>query len=211
MSSDPDTASLIGRAVDGDATALKLLLLELHDAVCRSIARRLPPGLGRTIDPEDVAQEAYVQVFRHVRSFQPRGEDSFRRWVTTIALRRLRNAIQRQRARKRGGGAPAAAVAARSFEDSCVALLDLLAAPGRTPSRTLAAREAAQVVNEALAGLPDDYRQAIRLVHLEGWPVAHVAAEMGRTERAIHGLCRRGLERLREQIGSRWRYLSSSG
>jgi hypothetical protein len=39
-----------------------------------------------------------------------------------------------------------------------------------------------------------------------------VAAEvMGRSDRAIHGLCRRGLVLLRNHLGSATRFLSSTG
>jgi RNA polymerase sigma-70 factor (ECF subfamily) len=201
---------LIGRAVAGDHSALKLLLLDAHPRLCSYVARRMPTDLRATLDAEDVVQEAYAQVFRRVGQFEPRGPLSFQRWMLTIALRKLRNAISRERAAKRGGGARLAGATLRRQEESCVALLDLLAAPGRTPSRCVARQEAVQAVEGALAALPDHYRQALWLVHIQGWPVARAAAEMGRTERALHGLCRRGLKLLRDRLGSVSGYLSSS-
>ncbi|MCH8806978.1 MAG: hypothetical protein IH986_12925 [Planctomycetes bacterium] len=92
-----------------------------------------------------------------------------------------------------------------------IGLLDLLAGPGRTPSRCVARVEALRAVQSALDRLPEHYRQAILLVRIEGRPVAEVAAEMGRTERAVHGLTRRGLELLRDRLGDSSAYLSSSG
>jgi RNA polymerase sigma factor (sigma-70 family) len=97
------------------------------------------------------------------------------------------------------------------LESSVVMLLDLMAASGRTPSRTIARREAHQAVEAALKVLPEDYREVVRLVYLEGLAVAQAAERMGRTERAIHNLCYKAKRRLREMLGSGSRYLSSSG
>ena len=203
-------SELIQQAIAGESSALKLLLLDAHAGLSSYVARRVPADLRSTLDAEDVMQEAYAQVFRHVREFEPRGPASFQRWVLTIAVRKLRNAISRERAAKRGGGARVAAAVLGRHEDSCVALLDLLVAPGRTPSRCIARQEAVRAVETALAGLPEHYRQAVGLIHLQGWSVARAAAEMGRTQRAVHGLCRRGLKLLRARLGSVSEYLSSS-
>jgi RNA polymerase sigma factor (sigma-70 family) len=91
-----------------------------------------------------------------------------------------------------------------------VALLDLLAAPGRTPSQSVARHEAIDAVQSALADLPEDYRQAVRLVHLEGCSIAAAARNMQRTERAVENLCYKARLRMREFLGSRSRFLSAS-
>lgn len=79
-----------------------------------------------------------------------------------------------------------------------------------TPSRSVSKREAVHAVNEALAAIAPDYRQAISLVHIEGLPVRDAAERMGKTERAVHGLCRRGMKQLQQQLGTASRFLSGS-
>ena len=91
-----------------------------------------------------------------------------------------------------------------------VGLLDLVAAPGRTPSRVLARRDAVAAMQTALASIPEHYQQAVWLVYIEGHPVAEAAARLGKTERAIHGLCRSALKLLRERLGSASQFLSST-
>ncbi len=201
---------LVRRAVAGEDAALKLLLLEAHAGLCSYVARRMPADLRPALDAEDVLQETYTQVFRRIGQFEPRGATSFQRWLLTIALRKLRNAIARERAAKRGGGVRLVEVDVRTREESCVALLDLLAAPGQTPSRCMARQEAVQAVEVAFQQLPEHYRQALWLTHFEGWSAARAAAEMGRSERALHGLCRRALKLLRDRLGSVSGFLSSS-
>jgi RNA polymerase sigma-70 factor (ECF subfamily) len=202
---------LLQRAKEGDTVAVTVLLARYHERLRAQTARRIPVDLQRTVDADDILQETQVQVYRHVETFEPRGPDSFYRWVATIALRRLRNAIKRQRAAKRGAGKMGITGGATVPEESVVTLLELMAGPEKTPSRVATRNEAIQAVQTALAHLPQDYRKAVQLVYIEGHSVAHAAAEMGRTDRAIHNLCHKAKKHLQELLGSASRYLSSSG
>src|SRR5262245_49989065 len=129
---------LVSRAILGDETALKVLLTNHRSNVRQRVAYRIPEGLRRAIDPDDIVQDAFVDVFRNIASFQWRDEYSFGRWLLTIAFRRLRDAIKRQRSIKRGGGRTPLRPPMPWLEDSMIALLDLLAAPGHTPSQSVA-------------------------------------------------------------------------
>jgi len=206
----PHEDSLVEQAVAGDEVSLTLLLTESRGPLCRLVAGKIPRDLQRIAAADDIVQEAHTEVFRRITSFEPRGGESFHRWVATIAVRRLRSAIRDHRTAKRGGGRRVAAPA-RNMENSAITLLDLLATAGVTPSRSVARREAVAAMQTALADLPEQYRQAIWLVHIEGHPVKEVAVEMGRTQRAIHGLCRRGIAQMRERLGSGSKFLTSSG
>ncbi len=201
---------LVVRAAAGDSIALKGLLTTSRPRLCVYISHRIPTGLGRLIDAEDIVQEAHIVVFRRISSFEARGRDSFFRWVAAIALSKLRAAIKRHRAAKRGGGRLAAGRMTKSIEDSTIALLDMLSGPGETPSRSVARREAVDAVQKALDEIPERYRQAVWLVHIEGRCVRDAACQIGRTERAIHGLCRRGLKLLEERLGSASKFSSSA-
>ncbi len=192
----------IRQAVSGSEAALTLLLTDSHARLCQHLARRIPASLAAVVDAEDIAQEAYTEAFRHIGTFQPRGDDAFYRWIGTIAIRRLRNAIKRQRAVKRGAGDGAVGRGRPNIEDSMIGLLDLVADPGHTPSRSAARHEAVAAVRAALAALPPDYRRAVWLVHIRGYSTADAAAEMGRTESAVQNLCYKAKQRLRALLGS---------
>jgi RNA polymerase sigma-70 factor, ECF subfamily len=202
---------LVQRAVGGDAAALTLLLADLHESLRGMIASRIPQPFQGVLSAEDVLQEAYVLVFQHIRRFLAHDDDSFRNWVATIAANQLRNAIKAQCAVKRGGGTAAPNVAPPGLEQSCLSLLDLATDGGRTPSRSVARGEAAAVVQAALDDLPEHYRQALWLVYVEGRTAASAGKQMRRSERAIHGLCRRGLALLRERLGAADRLISYKG
>ena len=199
------------RAAAGDVVALKLLLTDVRPKLIEYVARKVPVDLRSTVGPEDIVQEAYVQVFRKIETFEPQGDDAFYRWVATIALSRLRNAIKKRRAIKRGGDRFARSANQPGFEDSSIALFARVAGTEKTPSRIMSRKEAARALHDALEDLPEQYRRAIQLVHLEEKPVREAATEMDRTERAIHGLCRRGLQRLEKVLGDASMFLTKEG
>ncbi len=193
-------AALVDRAKTGDSVALKVLLAETYGRLRGLISQKVPPELGPLIDPDDVIQDAHVEVFQRIGTFQPTGEDSFFRWTATIAVNRVRSLLRHHRAAKRGGADGRLRGQTWSVEDSSVALLETVYSTSKTPSRSAARREAVGRVQAALAELPQRHREAIRLVYLEGSSVRDTARQLGCTERAVHGLCRRGLRLLAGQL-----------
>lgn len=79
MEPDEDVDALVRAAQAGDAEALNALLVRLQPLVLRRCARFLP----HRMDAEEAAQDALLQISRHLRDFGGRG--SFRGWVTVVA------------------------------------------------------------------------------------------------------------------------------
>jgi RNA polymerase sigma-70 factor (ECF subfamily) len=199
---------LVAQAVGGDIAALEQLLLGHYDRLAAEIGRKLPAELRGTVTADDVLQEAFIIVFREIAGFQPRGPESFSAWLATIAEHRLLDLIKAQRRAKRGGGRVAVDAYLASPDGSLVALFEQIQGRDGTPSRSAASREALSALRIGLAGLKDEYRQALGLRYLEGLPVAEVAARMQRSEHAIHMLCHRGLEQLRQVLGRSSRFFT---
>lgn len=199
-------AALARQAAAGDAAALTILLQDSRRRLCEKIARKIPTDLCGFLDAEDVVQEAHIATFRHIHLFQPQGPDSFYRWVATVAIRKLRDAVRRRRADKRGGQTLPPVTCGTGLEDSVFMLLEAVAAPGHTASSTAVRREAAETVLSELELLPHDQRQAVWLVHIERLPVSSAAAQMGQSKPAVYGLCRRGLDTLRDRLASASRF-----
>lgn len=199
---------LVQRAAEGDEAALRRLLLAHHDRLAASIARQLPEDLQRILSVDDVLQEAYLVVFRKIRQFEPGQSGSFDAWLTRIAEHRLADLIKGHRRAKRGVGRAPAALRPENDESTVIDMLQMLAADSRTPSREARMHEAMAAVQSALENLKEDNREALRLRYLEGLPVAELAERMGRSEGAVHMLCTRGLQSLREELGDLSRFLS---
>ena len=82
---------LARRAASGDRGAQRELFLEQRANVHRALFRIL--GSNREI--EDLLQDAFIEIFRALRSF--RGDSTLGRWCQTIAIRVAYLAISRRR------------------------------------------------------------------------------------------------------------------
>ena len=76
-----------------------------------------------------------------------------------------------------------------------------LAAPNSTPSQAAARSEQAVMVAEAIASLPEHYREVIMLRHIEERPFAEVAERMARSIDSVEKLWVRALAKLRQALG----------
>lgn len=196
----PDGGSL-------DARVLVTLLFQHAEGTRAYIARHIPRGLQTLIQVDDVLQEAWITAYEYRESFRSTGRDAFERWLRTIVSTRLANMLRAARRLKRGGGR-APMEPGRSA--SMTALLDRFAAPGRTPSRIVSARDAADLVLVTLSALPRDRRTAIRLRYLEGRSPGEIAEAMNRSVAAVNALLFHGCNQLRELLGSASRFLSGA-
>jgi len=207
---DTSRDELVELAASGDRVAMGRLLILTDEPLRKRISRRITADLQGALSAEDVLQETYVEAYKHIGQFEPHGHRAFCRWLTTIADRKLVDLVRALRAAKR----PPRHREQRIPDDRSVSFLtlgQLADKHGETPSKVMAGREAVQAVQVALAALPEACRKAIWMRHIEGKPVKEIAAALGRTERAVHQLCYRGLALLREEMGSRSRFLTGGG
>jgi RNA polymerase sigma-70 factor (ECF subfamily) len=173
---------LVRGALGGDAAARSSLIDRVRPRLVLWAASRMSPELRRDCDPEDVAQEVLLAVHRDFERLAPRHEREFLPWLFGVAENRLRDLVDRVRAAKRNGEAPPGA-------------------PTRTPSSLAGLREDADRLMRAIAALPDDYREVLRLRRFEDLPAAEVGRRMGRTEGAVRILYFRAIGALRDGMG----------
>ena len=203
--------ALIGRAAEGDEVAFKVVLARTRPGLRDYIAQKIPRDCRHLFDADDIVQAAHMSIFQNIDQIRSNHPGAFHRWIRAVALNRLRNSISAYRTAKRDVARNQACSPRASYEDSTVALFNTIAASDRRASQNLARAEAVSRMESAMDALPHHYRQALRLVHLEGLRVSEAAAVMGKTDRAVHGLCRRALKQLEIELGSVSKYLSSSG
>jgi RNA polymerase sigma-70 factor (ECF subfamily) len=180
----------------GDRLAIAKLLALHHPALAARVAERLDPLTRRRITPEDILQEVYLQVFRQVQRFEPRGPGSFHNWVLTIVDNKVldaQRATRRARRDVRREVSPVAADRSASYLD----LLEHVYRESGTPSRVVRRQEAVGLLLACVADLLESHRQVIELRFLQGLPVAEVARRLGKSEDAVVALTQRALQALR--------------
>ncbi|MEK6676051.1 MAG: sigma-70 family RNA polymerase sigma factor [Planctomycetota bacterium] len=186
---------------------LKAALMRRADSMHQFLESRIPKRFRLFLTPDDLLQDVWAAAFKSYPDSMDRDDATFDRWLNTIAKNRLLNAIRDAGRIKRGGHR-------NRFEQqelhnsSFAALLTHLVGPDRTPSSEEAANDVVQAVRSAISSLPEDYRQALTLRHIEGRSQDEVATTMKRSQRAINSLLYRGLQRLNQNLGSGTRFFS---
>jgi RNA polymerase sigma-70 factor (ECF subfamily) len=155
---DPDGA-LVEAAAAGSREAFDELVRR-HQAAIVTLVRALTAGRA---DAEDLAQEVFVRAWRSLRGF--RRDSLFRTWLHRVAINVVRT-DQSRRARLLRIFAP---FDAGRDPDAPVEI-----AGSEEPLDDVLARR--QVVERALATLPDDLRLAVTLRDVQGLEYREIAA-----------------------------------
>lgn len=160
-----------------------------------AIESRLSPSLALRVTPQDLAQEVLVAFWESCDRFQWQGPRALRSYLLTLADRMIASAADHHFAQKRGGRAPAAPLQSSM--------------PGNATTPSLAARrdERAAIMRGALAALPDEYRECVRLRFFDEAPIKSIAAVLSLPESTVRRRLRVGSElyfaRLRAELASR--------
>jgi RNA polymerase sigma factor (sigma-70 family) len=161
------------------------------------IELRMSPALRRRYAVEDVFQEALLHAWRDRAQHHWRGLKSFRNWLLTIIDRRICDLADHAQAQKRGGDMRAVPLPGVPGSDS--ATPSPLPWDSTTPSRMAVYREQAEAMRAALAGLPDDVRDVVRLRLFEQLRVEEIAERLDLGVSAVRHRFRKGAE-LYQQI-----------
>lgn len=179
---------LVERVQCGDKQAFNLLVVKYERRLTRLLSRYVR-------DPhevEDVAQEAFIKAYRALSTF--RGEAAFYTWLYRIGINTAKNYLMARR-RRVPNTSEFDVEESENFEEGNN-LHEL-----NTPENELLSKEVAQVVNEAMAALPEDLRAAISLREMEGLSYEEIAEAMG----CPIGTVRSRIFRAREAIAAKLR------
>jgi RNA polymerase sigma-70 factor (ECF subfamily) len=201
MSRDaPDLEQLLPRARAGDGPALGQLL-ELYRNYLALLARyQIGRRLQGKADASDLIQETFLEAFRDFAGFRGTTEAELVRWLRRILATNLANLVGRYCGTQRRD-----VYLERELADelgqSSRALNQSLVAKQSSPSQQAARRDQAVLLADALARLPEDYRQVLVLRHLEELTFPEVARRLGRSLDSVKNLWARALARLRHTLG----------
>jgi RNA polymerase sigma-70 factor (ECF subfamily) len=181
----------------GDRDAFRILVERESASVVRACHR----VLGDLHEAEDAAQEAFVTAYRSLASW--RGDGPFGAWLTRIGVR----IALRQAGRRRAVTwlDPASAGDAGTADPVSVASnAAAIAAAGTTDPSLLATRaERASDVRQAVAALPEPYREVVTLRFFGELSLDEIARQTDRPLGTVKTHLHRGLLRLRATVDPR--------
>lgn len=172
-------AELLARHVAGDAEAFTALVHRHRD-------RLWAVALRTTQDPDEAAdalQDALISAFRRASQF--RGESAVTTWLHRIVVNASLDRLRRKSVR--------ATVPLPEEQDiTRESLVDA--------TDHIHQREVQLVIAQALAQLPEDQRQAVLLVDIEGYSIEEAAALIGCPTGTVKSRCSRARAKLAKQL-----------
>jgi len=141
-----------------------------------TLARRL---LGNEADAEDITQDVFVQVLRKLSTF--RGEAAFPTWLYRVTVNSAL-AYRRKRALRERPRVPHDPLADFRADGSHLAPVRRWAAD---PEKLAVAHETHQLIEAAIAQLPESYRDVFVLADVEEWSNPEIAEILGLSVSAV--------------------------
>jgi RNA polymerase sigma-70 factor, ECF subfamily len=177
-------------------------LLERYRNYLRLLARvEIGRRLQGKLDASDVVQETFLEAHRHFPGFHGSAEPQFAAWLRQILAAKVANLV-RHYFGTQGRDVRLEQELAADLDRSSHMLGADLAASLASPSQNAMQREQAVLLADALARLPEDYREVLVLRHLQGLTFPDVARRMERSQDSVEKLWLRGLARLRREFGA---------
>lgn len=193
------TADWEQRIREGDVAALAAFVEHHRPQLLAYIARNLRPGLRAKVEPEDILQEISVEAIRRVADAVRIDRDLFG-WLCQIAEYRLIDAHRRFfETQKRNAGQEVGIDRPVSGRESeARPIVQMLVASLTSPSQAFSRDQREIRLHAAVASLPADAREALRLRYVEELPTKVIAERLGRTHGALRVLLSRSLDRLKQ-------------
>jgi RNA polymerase sigma-70 factor (ECF subfamily) len=193
-----DIALWLAQAQAGCLEALGQAL-EVYRLYLLGIARReLDPALQAKGGASDLVQETFLEAQRDFAQFRGASAAELQAWLRRLLLNNLANFKRTFRGtdkRDVGREVPLERATPGSAEAA-------LTTPMPAPSGAAVANEQAEVVQAALARLPEKYRQVLVWRYQEGRSFEEIGQRLQRTANAARKLFARALERFEQELES---------
>ena len=175
---DHADADLIAQAQAGSVEAFG----ELYEKYVELIYRYVLARVNSESDAEDIAEVVFMRAFEALHRYKERGRP-FSAFLYQVARNALVDHYRQQR------------------RSEPIEAIEKLPSLDPAPDERFLAQERALVLRRALAELPDDYQEVIRLRIMLALPTTAVGEWLGRSEGAVRVLLHRALKSLRQRMG----------
>ena len=182
MAVENPTQELVEKAQAGDRVAFDDLVLRFQERLENQVRSRMGSRLRAKTEPDDIVQDAFAVAFETIGRFTWRGEESFYRWLGSIAEHLIWSSSQ-----KKAWGE--------------ISLTRDISAGGASPSKHVRRDERFERLEKALESLSEEHKRVVTLSRLEGLKVTEIAVRMNRSPDAVKKLLARALLHLKESFG----------
>jgi RNA polymerase sigma-70 factor, ECF subfamily len=177
---------VVNRVKAGDAALFELIMRRYNQRLYR-VARAI---LHDDAEAEDVMQDAYVRAYQHLHQFA--GRAPFSAWLTRIAVH---EALARLRLRNR------TAPLDDTGQDGEFSMT--LAETSPDPEQSASRDELGQLLEEAVLGLPEQFRTVVMLRDVEELSTSETAVALDLSEENVKVRLHRGRAMLRGWLVAR--------
>lgn len=192
------TTVLVVASKAGNNEALGSLLLRYRGYLLMLAHRFLSDQLRRRIDPADVVQVTFLEAKRDLHSFRGETPAEFAGWLRGMLKNNVASALSHHvMTQKRSTKKEVHAGALDGDSKSGGNWIAQLPGGITSPSGVAVREEAVLAMMDALHKLPETQAEAIRLRYMEGLPLKDIVERMGKSETAVAGLLKRGLQKMR--------------
>jgi RNA polymerase sigma-70 factor (ECF subfamily) len=194
---------LIRRAQGGDLDAYDRLFERYYERVRRIVRVRMGARLRLEEESADIIQKTFLAAIDLMEDFEVRDEASLINWLAQIAENRIKRAAEHAGAAKRDRRREVALDhVVTSLSSGSLRLEPAADLP--LPIEELEGAEKAEILEQCIAELREDYREAILLRHFADASWAAIAEALGRpTEAAARMLHARAMVDLSELVRRR--------
>jgi len=197
IGSSQDWSQVVRRCMDGDSSAWAELVRAQHRRVYGLCYR----FTGNPADAEDLTQDVFLKIYSNLASFDL-GRGSLQVWITTMT----RNLLVDNFRRTRNQRATSSLDEGWEYSEN-LKPVDRLVAREVSPHESAAKKELAKMVQDALARVSVDLREAVILRDLQDMDYKEIAQVLGIPEGTVKSRISRGraelarlLERTKREV-----------
>ncbi len=199
MDDNQVVASLVRRCVAGDAVAWEEIVQRFNRRIYNICYR----FTGSQDDAEDLAQEAFIKIYRTLNTYDT-DKGSFMTWVATLTRNLL---VDHFRKSKQDRVTDSMDEPLAAEEDS-LSVAETLEDAGPSPDARLQTREAQQMVQNALQKLSPELREAVILRDLQDMDYREIALALKVPEGTVKSRINRGRTELARLLSRTYRQVT---